>query len=163
MAKKNTVKVGNTKIEISDLMDRMVDQVRKGADGEILEAMEDYQAQLMETASATWPVGRERKALPGEPTGPGSGKVSNPRAHSVNLFEKHTAIDSQGISVSVVNTANWAWAVRFGREALSGQAKGRRAWTELVSKPGKKGGAEIADSMTQRLVDLAKKTPKQGR
>ena len=152
---KNRIKVGNTEVEISDLMERMLDQVRKGADGEILEAMEDYQAELLESATATWPVGRDRKAAPGEPTGPGG-----TRAHSVNLFERRTAFAGRGIEVSLVNTAGWAWAVRFGREALSGRTKGKKAWTELVSKPGKKGAKEIADNITQRLVELAEKTPK---
>ena len=147
---KSRIKVGDTEVEISDLMERMLDQVRKGADGEILEAMEDYQAQLMETASATWPVGRDRKAGSGEPTGKG-----RMREHSVNLFERRTAFVGQGIEVSVANTAGWAWAVRFGREALSGQTKGRKAWTELVSKPGKKGSQGIADNMSERLVVLA--------
>ena len=152
---KNRVKVGGTEIEISDLMNRMIEQVREGADGEILQAMEDFQAELLEEATRTWPVGRDRKAGTGEPRG--QGKF---RAHSVNLFEKRTALDSQGVAVSVVNTARWAWAVRFGREALSGQPKGKKAWTELISKPGKKGAKEIADSMTERLVDLAKKKGK---
>ena len=116
MAKKR-IKVGNTEVQISDLMDRMIDQVRKGADGEILQAMEEYQAELMESATATWPVGRERKAAPGEPRG--QGKF---RAHSVNLFEKRTALDGQGVAVSVVNTARWAWVVKL---YLGGQ-KGRR-------------------------------------
>ena len=150
---KKRIKVGNTEVQISDLIDRMIDQVRKGADGEILQAMEEYQAELMESATATWPVGRERKAAPGEPRG--QGKF---RAHSVNLFEKRTALDGQGVAVSVVNTARWAWAGRFGRQALSGRTKGKKAWTELISKPGKKGAAEIADNMSERLVELAKKT-----
>lgn len=152
---KNRIKVGNTEVEISDLMERMIDQVRKGADGEILQSMEDFQAQLMETASATWPVGRDRKAGSGEPTGKGQ-----MREHSVNLFERRTTLEGRALAVSLVNTAGWAWAVRFGREALSGQTKGRKAWTELISKPGKKGAIEIADNMTERLVELAQRASK---
>lgn len=156
MAKRgNRVKVGNVEIEVSDLIDQMINQVRTGADGEILKEMEEYQAHLMETASATWPVGRDRKAGAGEPRG--SGKY---RAHSVNLFEQKTTLDQTGLAVSVTNTAPWAWAVRFGREAFSGQTKGRRAWTELVSKPGKKGATAIADNMSERLLDLAEKGKK---
>ena len=65
MAKRsNRVKVGNVEIEVSDLIDQMINQVRTGADGEILKEMEEYQAHLMETASATWPVGRIEKPAP---------------------------------------------------------------------------------------------------
>ena len=182
MAKKR-IKVGNTEVQISDLMDRMIDQVRKGADGEILQAMEDFQAELLEEATRTWPVGRIRKAGPGEPVMSGAQHrmarkeidrkskeeayssragyhVTKPREHSINLFEVRTSLDSQGVAVSVVNTARWAWAVRFGRESFSGKTKGTKAWTELISKPGKKGAKEIADSMTERLVDLAEKRGK---
>ena len=178
---KNRVRVGKTEIEISDLMNRMIDQVREGADGEILQAMEDFQAELLEEATRTWPVGRIRKAGPGEPVMSGAQHrmarkeidrkskeeayssragyhVTNPREHSINLFEVRTALDGQGVAVSVINTAQWAWAVRFGRQALSGRTKGKKAWTELISKPGKKGAVEIADNMSERLVELAKKT-----
>tara|TARA_Y100001938_G_scaffold13179_1_gene16434 strand:+ start:60 stop:617 length:558 start_codon:yes stop_codon:yes gene_type:complete len=180
---KNRVRVGKTEIEISDLMNRMIDQVREGADGEILQAMEDFQAELLEEATRTWPVGRIRKAGPGEPvmSGPqhrmarkeidrkskeeayssrAGYHVTNPREHSINLFEVRTELDGQGIAVSVINTAQWAWAVRFGRESFSGKTKGSKAWTELISKPGKKSALELADSMTERLVDLAEKRGK---
>ena len=184
MAKRgNRVKVGNVEIEVSDLIDQMVNQVRQGAAGEVLQEMEEFQTNLYEEATRTWPVGRIRKAGPGEPRMGGEQHrrarqeidrrakeeafasrrgyfVTNPREHSINLFDVTTTLDNQGVAVSVTNTAPWAWAVRFGREAFSGQTKGRRAWTELVSKPGKKGATAIADNMSERLLDLAEKGKK---
>ena len=180
---KNRVKVGGTEIEISDLMNRMIEQVREGADGEILQAMEDFQAELLEEATRTWPVGRIRKAGPGEPVMSGAQHrmarkeidrkskeeayssragyhVTKPREHSINLFDVYTSLGTNGVSVTIANTAPWAWAVRFGRESFSGKTKGSKAWTELISKPGKKSALELADSMTERLVDLAEKRGK---
>ena len=134
---KKRIKVGNTEVQISDLMDRMIDQVRKGADGEILQAMEDFQAELLEEATRTWPVGRIRKAAPGEPVMAGAQHrmarkeidrkskeaayssragyhVSRPREHSINLFDVYTSLGTNDVSVTIANTAPWAWAVRFG-------------------------------------------------
>jgi len=156
MAKKHTIKVGGTTIEIDDLMDRMVEQVREGAGGEIVEAMEQFQAELQAEAEKSWPVGRDRKALAGEPSTSGGR-----REHSVNLFERSTTIGSNGVEVSLGNTAPWSWAVRFGRKGGSGGLgvkKGKKAWTQLITRPGRKNARGVADSMQERLVELAERS-----
>ena len=159
MARRNRVKVGNTSIEISDLMDRVVEQVRDGAAGEILLEMEKSQEELKVEAQKAWPVGRERKALPGEPSGPtvAGSDIGRPRVHSVNLFEQATALSASGVEVTLRNTADWAWSVKFGRRAKAGQTQGRRAFNELVRKPGTKTGRALADSMEERILELAER------
>ena len=159
MARKNRSTVGGTSIEVSDLMDRMVDQVRQGAAGAVLLAMEEFQNELMESAIEVWPVGKDRKAESGEPVGPGRGSdIKRPRAHSIDLFETVTSITDTGVLVQVRNTAGWAWAIRFGQSAKKGQKKGRKAWNEIVMKPGTKGSRKVADIMQDKILELARRS-----
>ena len=155
MARKNRIKVGGTSIEISKVMDQVVEQVRQGAAGEVLLAMESFQKELQEIAEKDWPVGRDRKALSGEPVGPSTGKISRPRVHSAELFERETVLTDSGVQVTLRNTARWSWAVRFGQKAKSGQTKGRKAWTEIVSKPGRKEARKLPDSLQKQILELA--------
>ena len=150
MARSKKVRVGGTSVEISDVMDRVVEQVRTGAGAEVLEAMENYQAALLKDAVEFWPVGRERKPLAGEPQAGGK------RKHSVNMFSTRTEITANGVEVTLGNEAAWAWAVRFGRNAYP--SPGRKPWAELITKPGKKDARKIADMMAEKLVELANET-----
>tara|TARA_Y100000593_G_scaffold58106_1_gene107963 strand:- start:761 stop:1333 length:573 start_codon:yes stop_codon:yes gene_type:complete len=178
MAKKHTIKVGGTTIEVNDLMDRMVEQVREGANGEIVEAMEDMLRDLKKDAQDQWPIGRIRKATAGEPSmsseqhkrvraeinkkgGSRAGYfVTNPREHSINLFELETKVTTNGVEVSLGNTASWAWAVRFGRKGGSGGLgvkRGKKAWTSLVNRPGRESSKQVIADMEERLIELANK------
>lgn len=153
MARSKKVRVGGTSVEISDVMDRIVEQVRTGAGAEVLEAMENYQAELLKTTMEFWPVGRERKPLAGEPQAGGK------RKHSKNMFSQRTEITANGVEVTIGNDAAWAWAIRWSHQKQVWKGKkGRKPWAELVTKPGKKDARKIADMMAEKLVELANET-----
>jgi hypothetical protein len=66
-------------------------------------------------------------------------------------------IPPSSIEAFVTNTAEYAWAIRVGRESKTSVPKGRKLADELLWKPAKKNADRIVLEIAKRTVRQLKK------
>tara|TARA_B100000686_G_C16773348_1_gene966718 strand:- start:1238 stop:1720 length:483 start_codon:yes stop_codon:yes gene_type:complete len=84
--------------------------------------------------------------------------------NSWNRFQRGYRVEADGtIAGFLVNTAPYAWAIKFGVESVNNRGEdiifplGKRVGNELMVKPMRKGSKKVVDALADDLIKQVKK------
>ena len=140
-----TVKYGKGKsaIEFSGTQRRLIMENLKKAEPIIMLILETEIEDLKENSERNWLVRQEKY-------GKSQGSKDKHRT-GIRVIPPST------IEAFVTNTAEYAWAIRVGRESKTSVPKGRKLADELLWKPAKKNADRIVLEIAKQTVRQLKK------
>jgi len=84
-------------------------------------------------------------------------RISKRSKDSKNRLQRGLLVEKDSITAFVRNDAPYAWAIRTGRYSLNNLAFGTRVSNELLWKPVKKAGTQLANDIADEMMKKAKR------